>query len=119
MAEEYPKTAYILTLVGAILALIIGIPLSLLGAVISVVNIGAGIICVILPLLGGILGIISAILMKNPEKAKMAGGLAILAAILSIYSFIGFILLLIGGIMAITWKPPAKVPPPAPPPPPM
>ena len=119
MAEEYPKTAYILTLVGAILALVIGIPLSLLGAMISVVNVGAGIICVILPLLGGILGIVAAILMKNPEKVKMAGGLAILAAFLGGYGVISFILMLIGGIMALTWKPPAKVPPPAPPPPPM
>ncbi len=106
MAEEYPKGAFILTLIGAILSLIVGIPLAMMGGIIAMFLPSLGILCMVIPLLGGILGIVAAILMRNPEKVKTGGALAIIAAILSLIGVLSFILLLIGGIMALRWKKP-------------
>ncbi len=106
MAEEYPKGAFILTLIGAILSLLVGIPLAMMGGIIAMFLPSLGILCIVIPLLGGILGIIAAVFMKNPEKVKAGGALAIVAAFLSIMGVLSFILLLIGGIMALRWKKP-------------
>ncbi len=118
MVEEYPKTAFILTLIGSVLALIIGIPMAILGAAIGSLLGGAlgGSICVVITLLGAVLGITGAVLMRNPNKAKAGGALAIIGAFLGGYGIISFILMLIGGIMALTWEPPKKMMPPPPPP---
>ncbi len=121
MTENYPKTAYILTLIGAIFALIIGIPLAIFGGFIATILPGAGIAIAVIALLGAILGIVAAMMMKDPQKVKTGGILAIIAAFFSVGGVISFVLLLVGGIMALTWKPPQPAPPPpaaAPPPPP-
>lgn len=120
MAEDYPNTAFVLTLVGAILAFIVGIPLAFLG-LLGFSYLFWGSLCFIIPLIGGILGIIAAVWMKNPDRVKTAGVLAIIAAILGGAGIISFILMLIGGILALAWEPSKRggyeVPPPPPPPP--
>ena len=117
--EEYPETAMLLTLIGAIIALIPGVVFSLIGFTMFYQGYyGEGIVCVSLSLIGAILGIIAALWMKNPEKVHAAGGIAIIAAFLSIFGVLSFLLMLIGGIMALTWEKPkkmAKVLPPQPP----
>ncbi len=122
MAEEYPSTAYVLTLVGAILSLIIGLIYIFVGSLIIVGTAGRGapfgLVCIILGILGAILGLAGASMMKDPEKVHTGGILAIIAAFFSAGGVITFILLLIGGIMALTWKKPeekAKILPPPPP----
>lgn len=110
MAEEYPKTAFILTLIGAILGLVVGIPLAMMGGFLAMIFPALGLLCIVIVLIGGVLGLVAAILMRDPEKVKLAGVLAIIAAFLAPAGIISFILLLIGGILALTWKRPQNVP---------
>jgi len=121
MVEEYPSTAYVLTLVGAILSLIIGFLYAFAGIFImaSATNDAwIGGVCIIIGFIGGILGIVAASMMKNPEKVHSGGVLAIVAAFFSAGGILTFILLLVGGIMAITWKKPEEKAVVLPPPPP-
>ncbi len=121
MVEEYPTTAYVLTLIGAVISLIIGMIYAFVGSAIIVgVSEAApfGLVCIILGLLGAILGFVAASMMKNPEKVHTGGILAIIAAFFSVGGMITFILLLIGGIMALTWKKPEEKATILPPPPP-
>ncbi len=117
--EEYPATAFALTLAGAILSLITGFVIAFIG-VFAFLNgdYANGILCISLSLLGSILGLISAFWMKNPDNAHSAGALAIVAALLSGVNILGFIFMLIGGILALTWEKPKKVAIVYPPPPP-
>jgi hypothetical protein len=117
--EEYPQTAFALTLVGAILSLITGIIFSFV-EVLAFINgdYSNGVLCISLSLLGSILGLISAFLMKDPDKVHSAGALAIIAALFSLVNVLGFIFMLIGGILALTWEKPKKVAIVYPPPPP-
>jgi len=117
MAEEYPSSAYILTLIGGILAIVIGMPVAFFGMLFSLPTFGLGGVCFVIPLIGGILGVLAATWMKDPGKVKTGGVLAIIAAFLGSVGVISFILMIIGGILALTWTPPPRVTPPPPPPP--
>ena len=116
MAEDYPAGAFAITLIGAIFALLAGIIPLMVGAgimelssILPIPALGAlGALCVIISLLGALLGFIGAALMRNPEKARTGGALAIIAAFFSVGGLLSFILLLIGGILALTWKKPEK-----------
>ena len=122
MAEEKPTAAFVLSLIGGIFILLFGIIFGILpflfGAVIAAIPGlgGIGGIIIVLGLLGiiyGILVIIGAVLIYTGDKGKVkiGGILVLLFSILSIFSpafggiIIGFILGLVGGILALVWKP--------------
>jgi hypothetical protein len=121
MAEK-PTAAFVLSLIGGIFILLFGIIFGIIpflfGAVIAAIpGIGGiGGIIIVLGLLGiiyGILVIIGAALIYTGDKGKVkiGGILVLLFSILSIFSpafggiIIGFILGLVGGILALVWKP--------------
>ncbi len=142
MNEKIPLTAAILAIVGSVFVLIGGLVEAALGAFISLFLPGYG-----SAIIGGAFGvgagclIMSILLFVAPAQKLIWGILLIVFAILSLVFdlfggfIIGFILVLIGGIMAITYKPaspqvvyvqamgtpPMAAPPPnfPPPPPPM
>ncbi|ADD08258.1 DUF4064 domain-containing protein [Candidatus Aciduliprofundum boonei] len=122
MAEEYPSAAFIITIIGAIFALFGWLIISIAGVMISSYPESSvswfGVVCAIVGIIGSVLGFLAAFWMRNPEKVHSGGVLAIIAAVITIWSIIAFILLLIGGILALTWKKPQEKSVILPPPPP-
>ncbi len=119
MAGDYPVAGFVLALIGGILEIIAGIPLALLGGFAGFIGGLAAapvVICLIWPLICGILIIVGAVWMKSgePDKVKKGGILTLIFAILGGFN----ILALIGGILGMIWKPPQRAPPPTAPPPP-
>lgn len=136
--KPYPSAAFILSLIGGILiildAIVVAAAAAIVGAAIAGVLPGLGALLIALAVVGLIFGIIILIgafqLRSHPESAKMWG---IVILILSLISFIGgggfylgAILGIIGGILALVWHaPPAMAmgqpqwgaPPPMAPPP--
>ncbi len=108
------NAAYILSLIGGIFVLLGGLLVIVLGTILSRFNIGIGFLGFMAGIIGmiwGILIIIIAIQLKKDPSNHMTYG--ILLIIFSILSFlgamggfvIGFILTLIGGILAIIYNP--------------
>jgi len=131
---EEPTAAWILSLIGGILGLIIslaylGMALAAIGAVAAEAGVAipmfgvAGTAAIALcgwGIIAHIIIIIGAFKIKSGDPSSVRTG-GILVLIFSILG--GFnILALIGGILALVWKPPrkrvAEAAPPAPPPPP-
>jgi len=116
--KSYPSTAFVLSLIGGIFILLAGLVNAALyafigGAVLSVFP-GLGALFIglaVLALIFGLLIIVGAIQMRSkPESAHTWGILIIIFSVLSFVGgggfFIGFLLALIGGILALTWRPP-------------
>ncbi len=117
--ETYPRTAYVLSLIGGILilffSLIYAAILAVFAGLFAAVGFGLGAAALIglaiLALFFGVIILFFALRMKsNPQQARTYG---ILILVLSLISFIGgggfyigAILALIGGILAIIWTPP-------------
>lgn len=114
MAENYPRTAYILSLIGGILEVAVGVPLAIIG-IITIL----GVVCLIWPLIFGILIIVFALKLKSARDPNAVKSASIAIIILSILAGIN-IISLIGGILGLIWEPPIEMPQeiPAPPPPP-
>ena len=129
MAEK-PTAAFVLSLIGAIF-IIIGalgnlVLASIISSYIGFLDFGAfgGAIMVmaVLGMVWGILVLVGAIMINSADTNKVRIG-AILVLIFSILSwvgaygglFIGFLLGLIGSILALTWKPSRYYSPPPPP----
>jgi hypothetical protein len=112
MAGDKPGAALGLSVAGGILILLVGIPFILL--------IGLGLVAIVC----GIIIIAGAAAAYSNPASSTGWGVTIL--VLSLVSwvggggaFIGFVLALVGGILFVTWSPPAPVmyyPPGAPPP---
>jgi len=104
-----------LALIGGIFILLGGIVEVAIGSFLAIFTFGLTGAVVIFGIMGIIIGIViiagSAQINSNPEKSHVTWGSIILAlSIISIFAgfggfFIGFILALIGGILAIVWKP--------------
>ena len=118
MATESPGTAFGLSLAGGVLIFISGLILAALASFAAAVTGNSGILA--LGWFGSICGILiiglAVAFHSRPTFTKIGGALVIVFAIVSIpFTFggfvIGFILAIIGGILAIIWKP---APPPAP-----
>ena len=120
---NYPSTAYILSLIGGILILIGGIieaaPAAVVGSVVAGLGFGgfgALIIALgVIALLFGILVLYGALQLKNhPQTAKTWGILILVFSLLSFIGgggfYIGAILGIVGGILALVWNPPAPAP---------
>jgi hypothetical protein len=115
---NYPRTAYLLALIGGILILIGSIIEAAIYAVGASIFAGFGfggiaIILVAFAVIALILGLIVLILalrLKSaPQSAKMTGVLIIVFALISYIGgggfYIGGILALVGGILALIWNP--------------
>ncbi|MGC8975665.1 MAG: DUF4064 domain-containing protein [Thermoprotei archaeon] len=127
--SERPTAAFILTLISGILVLlsvlllfvaasllsstssefpeILPYPVGLIGTWITIIGV-IGLVFSILILVGALM-----IYSGEPGKVKTGSILVLIFSILSLFTtgggfFIGFILGLIGGILGLTWKPPAK-----------
>ena len=115
MAGQTPTAGAVLSLVGGVFILLGGLLMAVIGATFSFLLGGlAGLFFV--GLLLGILVIVMAVLMFVSPRLKAAwGALVIVFAIVSLPFavlggfVIGFILALIGGILAIVYKPPVPV----------
>ena len=119
-AKSYPSTAFILSLIGGLFIILAGAISAWIYAV------GAAILFAFFPggaalliglavaaLLFGVIIIVGAFMLRSkPESSKTWGIIILLLALFSWVGgggfFIGFILALIGGILAITWHPPAS-----------
>lgn len=124
--ETYPRTAYLLSLIGGILMLVFSVIYALIlvavASLFAAVGFGLGVgIAVGLAVVALVLGLIVLIfalrLKSNPASAKTSGILIVVLAVISFVGgggfYIGAILALIGGILAIIWHPPAPAPQPA------
>lgn len=120
---NYPSTAYILSLIGGILILIDGIITAAVAAAVGSVIAGFGfgglgailIIFGVIALLFGLVVLYGAMQLKNrPETAKTWGILILIFSLISFIGgggfYIGAILGLVGGILALVWSPPAPQP---------
>lgn len=125
MSAEKPSTAYVLSLVGGIFVIIGGLATAAIGAAFTLMVGGMGGFIGILGIVWGVLIIVFATrLNSDPASHSTSGALIIVFSLLSWFGglgglVIGFLLALIGGILAITWNPhaqPATVPPPPAPP---
>ncbi len=116
MSTEKPGAAYILSLVGGIFVIIGGVATAAIGAAFTFMMGGIGGIFGILGIVWGVLIVIfAARLNSDPGSHSTSGALIIVFSLLSWAGglgglFIGFLLALIGGILAITWTPPMQQP---------
>jgi hypothetical protein len=119
-AKSYPSTAFVLSLIGGIFILLAGIATAILyafvGGILSVLpglgGLGALFIALaVVAVLFGLIIIFGAFMMRaKPSSSKMWGAIILVLALLSWVGgggfVIGFILALIGGILALVWHPP-------------
>jgi zinc-ribbon domain len=121
VGETYPRTAYLLSLVGGILILILSviyaIVLAVLASLIASVGFGLGasllVGLAVVSIVFGLIVLYFAMKLKsNPGSAKTYGILIIVFSLISFIGgggfYIGAILALIGGILALVWTPPAQ-----------
>jgi hypothetical protein len=118
---NYPTAAFVLSLIGGIFILLGGIYEAAIYAIVGsaflafLPGLGALLIgLAVVALLFGLIIIYGAIQMKShPESAKTWGIIVLILAILSWIGgggfVLGFLLALIGGILAIVWHPPAPM----------
>jgi len=115
---NYPRTAYLLSLIGGILILFLSIIdaaiLAVIGSAFAGVGFGAAAAILIgfavIALIFGIIVLVLALrLRSNPQSAKMTGILIIVFSLISFIGgggfYIGAILALVGGILALLWNP--------------
>ncbi|HTT15976.1 MAG TPA: DUF6114 domain-containing protein [Thermoplasmata archaeon] len=117
--KSYPSTAFVLSLIGGIFILLGALAeaalIAIFGTVVFVFIPGLGALILGLAaacVLFALIIIVGAVMLRaRPQSAKLWGAIIIVLSIVSIFGalggfFIGFILALIGGIMAVTWHPP-------------
>jgi len=113
--EDHPTGAGVLTIIGGLFILLGGIAEMTIGSAVSAVSLGqAGGILAGLGALGILMGILilifGIVILVSVDTPLGCGIAVIIFAVISLASFlggfvIGFILALIGGILAITWEP--------------
>jgi len=109
--ESYPNAAFILSLIGGIFIILIGLIVMLIGAAVTFMIGGLGGIFGLLGVVWGAIIIYSAVQLKlSPSQHSTWGVLIIVFSLVSwIGAFgglvIGFLLALIGGILALAWSP--------------
>jgi len=122
--SEKPTAAFVVSLLAGIFILLGAIVMMALSSVLGglMIGVGAGAAASVI-LLYGVVGLIFAILVlvgavmlwMKPQSHVAAGVIILLFSLFSIIStggfFIGLILGIIGGILAIIWKPPAPMAP--------
>ena len=125
---DKPTAAMVLSLIGGLFVIFGGAALAFAGSIIGSFNVTGAASASSTVLALGIVGVIMGIIMvvggfmmySKPTSAKMWGVIVLILAIISWVTaiggfFIGFLLGLIGGILALTFKPtmaPGAMPPP-------
>ena len=110
--ESYPSTAYTLSLIAGIFVILGGLLMAVIGAVFTFFALGVGAIAGVIGLVWGIIILYGANKLRAQPEQHVTWGVIIL--VFSLISWvgglggllIGFLLGLIGGILAITWQPP-------------
>ncbi len=111
LSSEKPTTAFILSLIGGIFVILGGLAAAAIGAVFTFFIGGIGGIIGLIGVFWGILIIVFAVMLNsNPKSHTTYGALILIFSIFSWFGsfgglFIGFLLGLIGGILALTWNP--------------
>lgn len=110
LAGEKPTVAFILSLLGGLFILFVGLILSLLGA--PIMEYGS-LLSGFLGIFYGIIIIICAVKMHNEPENQTWSILIIIFSVLSLLGagaglYIGLTLGVIGGILGLTWKPPQR-----------
>lgn len=112
--RAYPSAAYYLTLLGGVIIAFAGVVIFFAGITFSLFFGSIGNIVLLFSFLGVLVGLLligCAVLLRRPNRSTGAiGALIILLAILSIpFTFggfgIGFIVAIVGGLLALMWKP--------------
>ncbi len=127
MTSEKPTAAFVLSLLAGIFILIDGIFVTaaatfvflvpMMDMFIGVIGMVIGMIIGIAELIFGIIVMMGAFMINSsdPGKVKTGGILVLIFSIISIIAgggfIIGLILGLVGGILALTWKPSEQSPP--------
>ena len=110
-AKEYPGAAFGLSLAGGIIIILVGLAVAVVGAILTFFVAGMGGIFGLVGVFWGILIVIFANLLRTrPEQHAVWG---ILIIVFSLFSWVGsfggavlgFLLALVGGILAIIWRP--------------
>lgn len=115
MSHHVPTTAAILSLIGGVFILLAGAVLAVIGSFLAFF-IGGSALFFYIGLFVGILTIVFAVMLfVKPEMKTIWGILIIVMSIVSLPTalggfIIGFILALIGGILALTYKAPVMAP---------
>ncbi len=122
--KSYPTAAFVLTLIGGIFILLNGIVLAALSAVLGgfalgfFPGLGALLIALgVVALLFGLIVIYGAVKMHSgvPGSVRTWGIIVILMSLISLVMgggfYIGTILALVGGILALVWHPPTVAQP--------
>ncbi|WP_292000293.1 hypothetical protein [Caldivirga sp.] len=119
MQSKTPRGAYVFSLAGSVIILVSAIIEFVFSAVFTFIPfIGLlGIPIVILSIIGIIIGVVALVLsaklggLTNESMVHAIGAVLLIISIISFFTalmggfIIGFLLLLIGSIMALTWKP--------------
>ena len=105
---EKPTAAFVLSLIGGILWLLFGLAVAAIGGLVTWFIGGIGAIFGVYFIIMGLIVTIGAVMMYNTPSSAHTWGIVIL--ILSIIS--ANIFGLIGGILALIWKPSGGAPPP-------
>jgi hypothetical protein len=112
---DRPSAAFILSLIGGIFVLLVGLLLAFVGAVLTFWIFGVGAVIGLWGVLCGIIMIVGSVMMYTRPWQHYTWGIVVL--LFSIFSLgatgglvIGFILGLIGGALSISWRPHAAAP---------
>ena len=113
--ESYPSAAYVLSIIAGIFVILGGLIMAAIGAIVSIFAFGVGAIFGLLGIVWGIIILVGAInLRSHPEQRMTWGAIILIFSIISWFGgigglLIGFLLGLIGGILALTWHPTVPV----------
>ena len=116
--EEKPTAAFALSLIGGILELLGGIAATVIFAAVTSSSGGVGAIIGVCYMILGLTITLGSILMYiDPSSTHAWGSVIFVSSVISVLNIVA----LIGGYLAIVWKPRQQgvpLPPPPPPPPP-
>ena len=105
--EEKPTIAFVLSLIGGILWLLWGVVAAFVGAIVTFEFLGIGAIFGIYVIVMNLIIMLGAIMLyQNHKSANMWGIIILIIAIIAPFN----IFALIGGILAMTWKPGGAAP---------
>ena len=109
--QDYPSAAYILSLIGGIFIVLVGIFVAVVGAAFTFFIGGLGGLFGLIGVVFGAIIIYGATQLKsNPSQHATWGAIILVFSLISWVGalggfFIGFLLAFIGGILAIVWSP--------------
>ncbi len=104
--------AFILSLIGGVIVLAVGVLVSIALAVLTIYIGGVGAVFGFFGVMCGIVMIVGALMLRSrPQQHVLWGGVIAIFSLLSWFGaagglFIGLLLGLVGGVLGIVWRPP-------------